>query len=368
MLMRINWAPRFGALALLFLHLASLDLRAQPQPTPGQSGSQKVDAPAQAAATPSDTITVPDGTPLTLQLVSELSSATAKVGDTVQFTTPYPFRINGLVVVPKGTTVSGTVVQVSRPHRPKKNGQVSVTVEKLVLPNGEIAALRLVKSASGKPGSMAMQQKSDGLGLLWLAAPIVPAAWIGVAISPFVKGDERVYPAGTRSLVYFNGPLNLDRAALLMVQPPPYKGPAQVFFDDTSGRLHDNSLFLFCGEVRVGPLSVPLRLVLNAGTYSFTARLDLSDLDFSRNANKKWKERIAKEELESKLKAVPVQFEVLADHQYWIVRDRRGLFVKDPLQHQTEFDIAQNDLPWTDKDFTTSPPQDSCPRVARPAP
>jgi hypothetical protein len=141
------------------------------------------------------------------------------------------------------------------------------------------------------------------------------------------------------------------------LQPPPYKGPAQVFFNDTSGRSY-NFDALFCGEVRVGPLSFPLRLKLNPGTYSFTARLDFSDRDVHRKPNKKLEERIAKEELESKLKAKPVQLEVHEDHQYWIERDRRGLFVKDPEQHQTEFDIVQNDLRVTDdidKDFTSLP-------------
>ncbi len=361
MLKRFDWAPRCGVLALLFILSPPPDLGAQPNALPGQSAAQEKVAPPQAAAAPSDSITVPDGTPLTLQLVSELSSATAKLGDTVQFTTPYPLRINGMVVVPKGTALSCTVVQVSRPHRPSKNGQVSVSVEKLVLPNGEIVALRLVKSASGKPGSMAMQQKSDGLGLLWLAAPIDPAAWIGIAISPFVKGHEQVYPAGTRSLVYFNGPVNLDRAALLKLQPPPYKGPAQVFFNDLNAfadpapYMVTEVLFTdfsapairFCGQVRAGDLSVPLRLKLNPGTYSFI--VDLTG-------------RVIRG------KAQPVQLEVHEDHQYWIQRERGKLFVNDVQQHQTEFEIVQSALRMIDKDFTSLPPKDSCPQVARPAP
>jgi hypothetical protein len=363
MLKRFDWPPRCGVLAVLFILLPAADLSAQPHPPPGQSGTQEKDAPVQAALTPPDSIAVPDGTPLTLQFVSELSSGTAKVGDTVKLTIPYPLRVNALVVVPRGTAVSGTVVQVSHPHKPSRNGQVKVAVEKLVLPNGEIAALRPSKSASGKPKRMAARPEPGdlGVGTGLLAAAIDPiTAAIVLPFALFTKGHELVYPAGTRTTVYFNGPLNLDRAALLRFQPPPYKGPAQVFFNDTSGGYFDA---LFCGDVHVGPHApdgpiAPLRLALNPGTYSFTARLDR---DFFK-PNKK----SDKAELESKLKAKPVQLEVLEDHQYWIQKERRGLVAKDPQQHLTEFDLLESDSRVTKMDFTTLPLQASCPQVTRP--
>lgn len=372
MLKRFDWAPRCGVLALLFILLPAADLSAQPHPPPGQSGTQEKDAPPQAAVTPPDSITVPDGTPLNLQLVSDLSSGTAKVGDTVKLTIPYPLRIDGLVVVPRGTALSGTVMQVSHPHRPSRNGQVKMAVEKLVLPNGEIVALRPSKSASGKPGRMAPRSEPGdlGVGTGLLAAAIDPiTAAIVLPLALITKGHELVYPAGTRTTVYFNGPVNLDRAALLKLQPPPYKGPAQVFFNDIGGGSLDA---LFCGDVRVGSHGVsfgplaPLRLELNPGTYSFTARLDFSDHVMHHKANKKLEQRIAKAELESKLKAKPLQLEVHEDHQYWIQRERRGLFVKDIQQHQAEFEILEGTWRVTDKDFTSLPPKDSCPQVARP--
>jgi hypothetical protein len=391
MLKRFDWAPWCGVLALLFMLLPPADLSAQPHRPPGQSGTQEKDAPQQAAATPSDSVTIPDGTPLILQLVSELSSATAKVGDTVQFIT-LPLRIDGLVVAPKGTALSGTVVLVVHTHRPSKNGRVFVAFDKVVFPSGEIGVLRPSKGATGNPGGMAAQPKpGDAVGQWgagqWAVASVVApftVALVGPVVL-FTKGHEAFYPAGTRTTVYFNGPLKLDRGALLKLQPPPYKGPAQVFFNDTSGHMNNcdcnffNDNFghsyscdcnfdaLFCGEVRVGPLSAPVRLELNPGTYSFTARLDLSGHDVHHKANKKREERYAKWDLESKLKAKPVQLEVHEDHQYWIERDGRGLLVKDPEAHPAEFDIVQGELRTVDRDFTSLPPQDSCPQTARPA-
>ena len=351
---RFDWAPRWGVLALLFILLPPAASSAQPHPPPGQSATQEKNALPQAAVTPSDSFTIPDGTPLTLQLVSALSSETAKVGDTVEFTTPYPLRMNGLVVVPPGTALSGTVGQVSHPHRPAKNGQVRMAIEKVVLPNGEIAPLRPSKSASGKPGSMAAKSEPGDPGLWLLAAPIDPLGWIILPVLPFTKGHEAVYPAGTQTTVYFNGPLNLDRAALLKLQPPPYKGPAQVFFTDIA-----EPEVLYCGQVRVGNLAgerqgdigylagSPIRLELNPGTYSFNTRWE-----FAKRS--------------SRVRAKPVQLEVHEDHLYWIQRERHGLVVKDTRQLQNEFEIVHDAPRVTNMDYTTLALQDSCPPVARP--
>jgi hypothetical protein len=345
-------------------------LRAQSLAPPGQGGTPDKDAPQQAAATPSDSITIPVGTPLTLQLVSDLYSATATVGDTVQFIT-LPLRINGLVAVPMGTDISGTVVRVRR-HRGSQNGQVTVAFEKVDLPNGESGALRPSKARmAGRPAESSLKPWVNDTGAALAAGTMGIGPPVMVPLYLLTKGHEQVYPARSRTTVYFNRPLYLDRGALLKSQPPPYKGPAQVFFTDTSGR--SNSDTLFCGEMRVGLLSPPLRLELNPGTYSFTTRPDWSEYYHHRKANRileekaerKLDEKIAKAERESELNAKPVQLEVHEDHQYWIEGNRRELFVKDPSEHQAEFDIVQADLRRIDMDYTSSGQQDSCPQPAK---
>src|SRR5919201_1654890 len=91
-------------LALVLMLLSAAGVSSQPHSPSEQSDTREKDAPQQAA-TPTDSITIPDGTPLTLKLVSELSSATAKVGDAVHCVA-LPLRINGLVVVPAGRSPS----------------------------------------------------------------------------------------------------------------------------------------------------------------------------------------------------------------------------------------------------------------------
>ena len=247
----------------------------QSQPAPSESGVERKEAGEQVAVSPPDSITVPDGTPLTLQLMSELSSANAKVGDSVEFRVPHPFRIDGLVVIPRGTHVSGTVVLVTHPHRPTKNGEVRMAIEKVVLPNGEVMPLRPSRSTSGKPQSMAAEHEKGDPGLWLLMAPIDPLGWVVAPAMLFTKGHEAFYPAGTQITVFFNGPLNLDRGAILRWQPPPYKGPPQVLFNDFSAP-HvfftdvSASATRVCGRVLGGDVSEPLRLELNPGTYLFS--------------------------------------------------------------------------------------------------
>ena len=364
---RLDWALRCGVLALLFLLLPPRSLSAQPQPPPGQSGTPEKDAPQQAAAEPADAITIPDGTPLTLQLVSELSSRPKK-GATVQFVTASSFVNNGLVLVPMGTSVFGTVVGLHR-------SEMSVAFDKVALPSGEVGALRSSKAPTEKAQSIAGQRATKaeerpwvtetGYGLTVFTMGLgLPAA---IALDLIAgKKHQQIYPEGIQITVYFNGPLHVDRGAVLKLQSQsqkPYQGRAQVFFTPASGHSHNYDA-LFCDEQRVAALSAPVRMVLSPGTYSFIARPDVSA--FGRKANKKSEERFAEAERESKLNAKTVQLEVQQDHQYWIEWDGQGLFVKDLLAHQAEFDLVQYSLP-AGGDFSSLDQQDSCPQAIQPA-
>ncbi len=299
------------------------------------SGRGQVTA-AQSAAPPSSII-LPDGTSLTLKLVSELSSATAKVGDAVEFVTAYPVREEGFVVIPKGAAVSGTVLKVSHGHRPARNGEVKVKVEKLLLTDGRTAALRLSKS--GSAGGKQILQDSHESGWIWLAAPLDPlTAGLVAAMAPFFKGQDVAYPKGMRALVYFDGSVAFDRDAVSASQPAPYKGQPQVFVSDADNSYHDPGAVLFCDDVLID-FSKPLRLELKAGTHAF-------------RVGKEWDEPGGKADL--KRQRETMQLSLVEDHQYWIERYVAGrwpayhsrLRVRELPQNQLDFDIVQSDLTW----------------------
>jgi hypothetical protein len=202
---------RFAVVLLVGVVASQLhifDLHAQPRPPQEQTGGHEEDAALQTA-TPPDIVIVSDGTPLTLKLEKVLSSATAKVGDTVEFMTPFPARINGLVIVPKDSPVSGTVVQVSAARRASRAGEIKIAIGKLTLPTGETVTLR-----------QASKSESTGkkIGTVALMSPAIAA---GSLFDPFIipgllieKGNERVYRAGTWTTGYLVGSLSLNRGAL----------------------------------------------------------------------------------------------------------------------------------------------------------
>jgi hypothetical protein len=248
-----------------------------------------------------------------------LSSATARVGDTIEFTTAYPERINGLVFMPKGTAVSGTVAEVTPPRRASRDSRVNVAIEQILLPTGEYVTLRPQKSARKE-----LDRHGKEIGhhpSMWTDRSAQYTHAPTIMVTAFTeKGREWVYKAGAWTTVYFNGPLTLDRGALANLEPPPYKGPAQVFIKDRKGKTFE----LFMNQADLGEVSAPVRLELKPGTYSFSI---------------------------GSVKGRAAVLGIQEDHQYWVEREAGGLFVKDPAPHRDEIEELEV-APWvTDKVF-----------------
>jgi hypothetical protein len=317
--------PKHRRFAIILLvgfvlsHLHALGLHARPCPLQERTGGYEEEAALQPATAP-EIITVPDGTPLTLKLEKDLSSATARVGDAVEFMTPFPTRINGLVIVPKGTPVSGTVVQIIAARRASRDGEIKIAIGNLNLPTGETVALR-------------QALKSEGTGKkIGTVAAMSPAIAAGSLFDPFIipgllieKGNERVYRAGRWTTVYLVGPLRLNRGALVTLQPPPYEGPAQVFLKNRTGK----SVQLYVGQDYVGELYYPVRLEIEPGTYEFNT-------GDSRNQ--------------------ALKLEVQENQQYWVEREHGELIAGDAQQHRDEIEELQ-DAPWvTHRNFALQTP------------
>ena len=274
-----------------------------------------------------------------MKLTSYIDSQAAKVGDAVGFTTVSALRVNDVVVVPKGMVVSGVVAQAVHPGRQLRNGQVTVAVETLLLPSGEAATLRPTRSGAAKSKHLPAAPPSDGpnlglWGILW-RAPLDP--FVGVVAVPLAfvaKGEEQTYAAGTLAKFYINGPLHLERTAIMKVQPPPQ--PAQVFFSDRNWQ----GVEVFCDQKLVGDL-YPLRVELKPGNYSFEARRPGED----------WK---------------TVRVEAQQDHQYWIELKHGELTLKKSPPNERDIAKFEKSQWFNDKDFTAPSPASSCGQVAKP--
>jgi hypothetical protein len=141
-------------------------------------------------------VKVPDGTPLEIELMSNISSATAKEGDIVDFTIVNPVVINGVAVVEKGAPAKARIAAVKKAGYWGKAGRLGWTMQDALAADGSRIALRMEKKLTGdsKGGTVAT-------GAIVTAMIFFPAApfW------GFKKGKNAVYPAGKRFEAFVHG-------------------------------------------------------------------------------------------------------------------------------------------------------------------
>jgi hypothetical protein len=301
---------------------------------------ERIADPANAAAAPPasspDVITIPDGKPIDTKLTKDLSTATAKVGDDVGLTVAHSIMQDGLVIIPKGTVLSAKITSVRHAGRASRNGKVSFAVENAALPGGETAAFRPkppptagqnLHHAAAAMGYMALDSElppGGGIVLLAVGGPLM-LVW---------KGHEQMFYAGRPTTLYLRGPVNLTRQAVLQVQPPPYNGPAQVFYKDLASFIHhkgeDPDMEFYCGRKYLGDVRPygTLQLELNPGAYWLSAGKD------------------------GRLK---LRLVVEPDHRYYVERNAHGLSLKyldddprlledGPLRNHADFTSASPDV------------------------
>jgi type IV secretion system protein VirB10 len=88
------------------------------------------------AALLQEPIVIPAGTVIPISLTSRVSTKHAKDGDGVYGKTIFPITINNRIVIPEGSNVRGRISEIRRPGRVKGKGELSLSFQTLVLPNG----------------------------------------------------------------------------------------------------------------------------------------------------------------------------------------------------------------------------------------
>jgi hypothetical protein len=141
-------------------------------------------------------VKVPDGTPLEIELLSNISSATAKEGDIVDFTIVNPVVVGGVTVIEKGAPAKARIAAVKKAGYWGKAGRLGWAMQDVLAADGNRISLRMEKKLTGdsKGGTVAT-------GAIVTAMIFFPAApfW------GFKKGKNAVYPAGKRFEAFVNG-------------------------------------------------------------------------------------------------------------------------------------------------------------------
>ena len=185
-------------------------------PTPQQQPATQAQAPpaspqAQAPAASPGKPVLEDGTPVKLRLTRNLSSADARVGDTVDFEVVEEVRVGELLVVPKGGIAWASITEAQAKRRMARGGKLGVNIDTVRLVDGEKVALRAVKEAKGGGHTGAMTAAIVGTAIVFF-----PAAPLFL----FIHGKDITIPKGTEITAYISGNVPLDLAKFAPPEMP----------------------------------------------------------------------------------------------------------------------------------------------------
>ena len=101
---------------------------------------------------PSEPVVVPAGTIIPISLLSRITTKHARDGDGVYGKTVFPITINNKIVIPEGSNVRGKITQIRKPGRVKGKGELTLTFQTLVLPNGTTLPIYTTLASAGGAG------------------------------------------------------------------------------------------------------------------------------------------------------------------------------------------------------------------------
>ena len=103
-----------------------------------------------------------DGTPVRLRITRTLSTATAKVGDLVEFQVVQDVKVGDLVVIPHGAIAWGTVSKVQPKRRPSRNADLGVEMKAArAVTDQEIALREGVADVASIPGDVLIRNSPE---------------------------------------------------------------------------------------------------------------------------------------------------------------------------------------------------------------
>jgi hypothetical protein len=168
------------SIALLAATLAAVPLTAQDTTHSGER------ARAAANSTTQMPVIIPAGTPLTVAIDADLSSASVNQGQEVAFHLPADYSEFGHVLIAQGTPVRGTVAHVARRSAGGNPGAVTLSVTSVRAVDGTRIPLRGTTKVKGK----SREGQAAALGVLTFG------------IGATKKGLSAVIPAGTQFTVF----------------------------------------------------------------------------------------------------------------------------------------------------------------------
>lgn len=98
-------------------------------------------APAASPAPAQNSVSIPAGTRVLLQLRSAINTKSARPGDGVYLISTFPVVVGSRVVIPAGVYVQGVVDNVVRPGRVHGKAQLNMHFTSMIFPNGSVVEI-----------------------------------------------------------------------------------------------------------------------------------------------------------------------------------------------------------------------------------
>jgi hypothetical protein len=146
--------------------------------------------------------TLVTNTPIRLKLLKTISSATAHAGDPVEFEVLGDIFVQDVAVLTKGSKVGGVVVESEPKKRFGRSGKVAISITSMRLADGEQAAVRCYREASGDSNNSAE------------------------AVLPLASGKDAAILTDTEFTALVDGDMHLKREAFLTSKD--MSGPASA--------------------------------------------------------------------------------------------------------------------------------------------
>jgi hypothetical protein len=183
-------------------------------------------------------VSVPEGTPLKVNLQTTISTFSSKVGDPFRGKIVDPVVIDGKTVIPVGATVEGRVTKVTEPRRISGKPTIGILPEDLVMPDGQRFMLNAVLVDTNIPGTDVNEEGifkgsghdrrdqievAGGTGAGMLIGGLAggpPGLLIGGAIGAgatsthwLVQHRSAVLPSGTQLMMELSRPMTMSTTA-----------------------------------------------------------------------------------------------------------------------------------------------------------
>lgn len=155
---------------------------------------------------------IPAETTVRISTITEINSATMKVGDAVRYRVAETVRIDNNIVIPAGVEGVGRVLEVRESGRLGRDGMVTIDWGEIQAIDGTRIKITIGSRAVERNQSADLAAGAAIAGVILLSNPI------GLVAGAFITGKDHVMPVGTQFYAEIASPATINALSLVPVR------------------------------------------------------------------------------------------------------------------------------------------------------